>query len=336
MSFFKMSAIGAASAALLVAILNPFTAEPTQSQAAAQTMAKESLMATQAIDSNRPKRQPKAALKPAIEPANHGVQLKTKAGDLIVTAALKDLFDFYLAHYPHLSQLEIQQLIKTELGHSLPQQSLQQGLTILLDYFAYKSALISFNQQYPANPTLKTQANLALLVERHEALIALQDRLMTPYIASIFFSSQRQLDGHTLAKAKILTSDLSEDGKQQALINLNAQLPFDAFQHQQRNNVQQSLRKIDQQSDLSAAEKYQLQAQLVGEESASRLAEVEQKRAYWRQRLDIFRGEVQDLQASGLARQDYQDAYQKLLTRHFQPHEYARAKAIIRSNQEQL
>lgn len=326
MSLIKMSAMGAASAALIVIILISLNNSNVQTEPLARVMTDVEFIPAPFLSSHGNHVQ----VPPAPFAANHGVQLKTKSGQLIVTAALKDLFDFYLSSARTPSYAKTQQLIIADLNQQLSKQSLQQALTILTNYFDYKESLITFDQQYPANPILKTQINLSVLARRHEALIALQDRLMTPHVASIFFAAQRQLDSHTLAKADILTSDLSADGKQQALINLNAQLPFNAFQHQQRNQKQALLRQLDQQSDLSPTEKYQQQAAIVGEDTASRLAELDSKRALWQQRLDAFLLEQKNLQNSGLANADYQDAYQKLLERHFQPQERVRAKAMTR------
>jgi lipase chaperone LimK len=330
MSFMKMSAIGAASAALFVIILIPLNENPIQTESAANFFADSSFPAQSAGTAQPLAPQNSSPVTRQAINTNHGVRLKTKSNQLIVTSALKDLFDFYLSSANKQPHTKIFEFIEADLQRQLPNKSLQQAMTILTDYFAYKESLVSFNQQFPAATTIKTQINFGLLESRNDALIALQDRMMTPHIGAIFFAAHRQLDRHTLAKAKILTGDLSEDGKQQALINLNAQLPFVAFQHQQRNQKQLALRQLDEQAAISAKEKYRQQAKLVGEAAADRLAELDRKRALWQQRLDRFSAETLNLQASGLASSDHKVAFQKLLDSHFQAHEQLRAIAMTR------
>jgi len=168
------------------------------------------------------------------------------------------------------------------------------------------------------------------LTKRQQALVALQDEKLGAQVAQVFFEYDRTMDEHTLAKAQILLSDMTADGKQQALLNLNAQLPFDAFQHQQRNSKQQQLMAIELDTGLSEQQKFQQRSEVVGEAAANRLAELDKQRAEWRGRLIKFQQELNTLIEARMAAEDYEAAYQKLLDQHFESHEQLRAKALTK------
>ena len=266
----------------------------------------------------------------SLQGTQHGVTLSSRAGELIVTAALRDLFDYYLSASGEKSHAQLVELIKADLQNQLSGFALQQAMQILDHYLAYKTALVGFNEQYPAAENATDAQQIKFLSKRQQALIALQNEKLGTQVAQIFFEYDRSMDEHTLSKAKILLSDMSDDGKQQALINLNAQLPFDAFQHQQRNQKQHQLMNIEAESGLSAQQKFQQRSEVVGEAAANRLAELDKQRAQWQSRLDHFQQEVNRLKSAKMAKSDYEAAYQKLLEQHFESHEQLRAKALTK------
>ena len=266
----------------------------------------------------------------SLKGTHHGVSLASRNDQLIVTAALRDLFDYYLSAAGEKTHQQIVERIEADLDQQLGDAALQQALDILASYLDYKAALLTFNQQYPANKTATNTQQIDDLTKRQQALVALQDEKLGAQVAQVFFEYDRTMDEHTLAKAKVLVSDMSDDGKQQALLNLNAQLPFDAFQHQQRNNKQQQLMAIESDSGLSEQQKFQQRSEVVGEAAANRLAELDKQRAEWQGRLNKFQQELNTLIEARMAAEDFETAYQKLLDQHFESHEQLRAKALTK------
>lgn len=267
------------------------------------------------------------ALPRSLRGTHHGVRLLSISGELQVTSALKELFDYYLSALGEKSVSDIRALIIQDLERQLSDTALQQAVSIVDDYLQYKAALSDFEVQFQQQPDWSKHQQLTYFNERHQALIALQDQLLGAEVAQIFFAFDRRLDQYTLNKARIMNSDMSADGKQQTLVNLTAELPQAIQLQQQRNKQQRILAEIDRK-DLSARQKFQQRAETVGEAAAQRLAQLDQQRAQWDQRLQQFQQQVADIKASGLAEEDYQQAYEKLLHQHFQPHEQVRAKAL--------
>ena len=262
--------------------------------------------------------------------SEHGIYLTTHSDNLVITVGLRKLFDFYLSSSKDISREKKFINIKANLKQQLSDNSLQQALSVLDNYYSYKIALVEFDQEYPADTQEKTLENLMRLTERNHALLALQDRTLTPAIAEIFFTQRRQLDNHTLAKADILLSDLSDTGKEQALINLNAQQPLQVIQQQKRVSQQAELIAVNNNTDLTEEQKFARHAETVGEDAAIRLRDLNQQRAQWNSRLDIFRTKQQSLKESGLAAEDYEKSYQGILNNLFEPHEQARAEALAK------
>lgn len=263
----------------------------------------------------------------SLQGTQHGVRLVRQGDTLLVSAALRDLFDYYLSASGELSLEQIRALIDTALQQQLNGGALAHAQHILSAYLSYKQGLHDFEQQYQADPQFSKAQQLAYLQERQQALIAFQDRELGSEVAQIFFAFDRQIDDNTLAKAAILNSDLSDAGKQQALVNLAAEQPVQQQLQQQRIRQQQRLVAIDQQN-LSAADKFQQREAVVGADAAHRLAELDESRQRWDERLSRFQQEVSVLQQAGLDRAEYQESYQQLLNQQFQPHEQLRVKVL--------
>lgn len=265
---------------------------------------------------------------------HHGVTLRAHNNSFIVTASLKDLFDYYLSAAGEEDIDQISQRVENDLEQQLAGGALDKALSIWFDYLTYKKELLDFEQQYPANPEEKSKLKqLQFLQQRQLALIALQDQIFTAQVAEILFSFDRKIDGLTLEKAELLASDLTPEQKQQALINIQAQLPISALQGVQRNNTQQTLLAIDQDDSLSEQEKYQLRSQQVGAAAATRLQELDKKRALWQERVSQFKRQKSQLMNSALADEEYEKSLAKLYTQHFTPAEQLRARALTSSDE---
>ena len=265
---------------------------------------------------------------------HHGVNLKSRNEQFIVTASLKDLFDYYLSAAGEETTEEINQRVNAELARQLQKEALAQAMDIWKNYLIYKRELVEFDQQYPAysrQPDKREQ--LQLLQQRHLALVALQDQILSANIAEILFKFDRQLDGYTLEKAELLASDLNAEQIQQRLINLSAQLPIDTVLSVQRNEQQKVLVEISQQEDLTAQQKFQQRERQVGAAAASRLQELDEKRAIWKKRIVDFKHEQQQLQQAGLANEEYRISLDKLYTQHFSLEEQLRAHALTTNHE---
>lgn len=265
----------------------------------------------------------------SLQGTHHGVTLRSHNQQFIITASLKDLFDYYLSAAGEDSFEDIENRILADLARQLSGDALDQVNEIWKNYLAYKTQLVQFDQQFPANSEERqVLEQLQFLQQRQMALIALQDQVLTPQVAEILFAFDRKLDQLTLEKAELLASDLTAEQKQQGLINLQAQLPIDALQGVRRNQQQQTLLLIDEDQTLTVQQKFQLRSEQVGAGAASRLQKLDEERNRWQQRIIEFKQQKMLLQNSGLASEEYRGSLDKLYTQHFAPSEQLRARAL--------
>ncbi len=257
----------------------------------------------------------------------HGVQLLSLNNNLQVTAALRDLFDYYLQDLGPDSLEDIAARVQQALSAQLQGQALQQALTIFADYLSYRQALSSLDQDYQPQNDASPAEYLALLQDRQQALVALQNQIMGTAVAGILFAFDRELDAYTLEKARLMTQDMADAARQQALLNLQAGLPEATRLQQQKDRQQQRLLVIDR-ADLSAAQRYEQRAQLVGGEAAQRLSELDVQRADWQRRIDNFRRDYAQIEKAGLIGVDADQAYQGLLAEQFDSSEWLRVRAL--------
>lgn len=257
----------------------------------------------------------------------HGVKLLSLNNKLQITAALRDLFDYYLQDLGPDSLQDVSARVQQALAAQLQGQALQQAQTIFADYLSYRQALSSLDQQYQLPDDVSQGEYLALLQDRQRALVALQDQILGPDVAGILFAFDRRLDNYTLEKAALMASDIADDARQQALLNLQAGLPEATRLQQYKDQQQQRLLAIDH-TDLSAVQRYEQRAQLVGGEAAQRLSQLDSQRANWQQRLDNFRRDIAQVKEAGLEGADAEQAYQRLLAAQFDSSEWLRVRAL--------
>ena len=274
---------------------------------------------------------PKSSLPSSLEGTSHGVTLTAHQDNLVVTARLKDLFDYYLSTSGEESFYQINQRVVHDLSSQLTALALAQALGIWENYVSYKKELVDLDKQYPtANNAFDKYQHLNILQQRQLSLIALQDQIFSKPVAQILFSFDRQLDHHTLEKARILASDLSAEAKQQSLINLDAQLPIEVTLSMNRNKQQKQLLEIDGTLGLTDTQRYNLRAEKVGEAAANRLQKLDAKRLLWKSRINDFSIQKQQLLEAELADEDYLLSLDKLYQQFFSPDELLRAKALTR------
>jgi lipase chaperone LimK len=272
---------------------------------------------------------PKETLPSSLKGTSHGVTLTVHQDNLVITSSLKDLFDYYLSASGEETIAQISQRVALNLSSQLTTLALNQALTIWQDYISYKTALVQLDQQYSASDSaLDKYQHLQLLQQRQLSLIALQDQIFSESIAQILFSFDRNIDNHTLEKARILASDLSGEAKQQSLINLDAQLPIEVIVSKKRNQKQKRLIEIDDIDGLTSEQKYSLRAQQVGEAAANRLQQLDEKRQLWKQRINEFILQKQQLLDAELAAEDYIISLEELYQQNFAAAEQLRAKAL--------
>lgn len=258
----------------------------------------------------------------------HGVRLFSDQDGLIVTHRLKDMFDYYMSASGEITEQDIRQLIYNALSVQLSGEALKQATDICDKYFHYKQALNTFDEQYLSEEhSLRTERTAEFFRKRHQDLTALQNDIMGIEIADAFFRQDRIADEVILERAGILQSEMTEENKRQALINLAERLPHESVNQQHQKHVMKMLAET-RSSESNAEERFENRAQLVGEDAAERLARLDTERQQWENRLSVFRDELKKTEESGLSEADKESSVQQLLDKHFEENEQLRVRAV--------
>ena len=146
------------------------------------------------------------------------------------------------------------------------------------------------------------------------------------------FAAEIQYDNFMLEHLTIQQNeDLTDAEKLQQVEVLEASLPEDVRAGRESAMApakvyeQAQQMKADGQSD---ADIYQMRSETLGEEAATALAQLDQQRDQWQQRLNSFKSQYESIESSGLSAEDQKVEVNALLDRDFNSTESIRVRAL--------
>ncbi|MDX1756084.1 MAG: lipase secretion chaperone [Marinobacter sp.] len=266
--------------------------------------------------------------------AHPDLQLQVNAkGALIPTPDLRRLFDFFLSGLTD-EPLErvlhrIEQALTGQLADS--PRALAEARNLLTRYVDYRLGLDDLES---ASAAVRTSDgfNLEALRSRHQQLQALRATHFSAEETEVFFALDQVQDQYMLDYLSVQQNPaLSEPERAQALTALEHSLPDEVRQLRQRvtrnADLYEQTRKMQQQG-ASGAELYQVRAQALGDEAAANLAELDQQRAQWQQRLDAFAVEQERIRQSEMSPGAQRAAIEQLISSEFSGTEALRVRAL--------
>ena len=249
-------------------------------------------------------------------------------GNLIVGMELRDLFELYLSATGEEELDDILLRIQYALAQQLTAPALEQGYDALKRFIDYKIELANLEKQ-PRNNMLSELENIR---QQKEILAAIQQEYFIPIENDALFAAETEYDAFMLEHLTIQQNEqLSAEEKQHQVEALERSLPEDI---RAGRSKAMAPAKLYQQAEVmkadgkSATEIYQMRAQSLGEEAATALAQLDQQRDQWQQRLGAFNSEYHSISASGLSKQDQETAVKALLARNFDTTESIRVRAL--------
>jgi len=249
-------------------------------------------------------------------------------GNLIVGMEVKDLFEIYLSAMGEEELDEILLRIQNSLAQQLKSPALEQGYDALKRFIDYKVELANLEKQ-AVDPTLSELENIH---RQKEILAAIQQEYFSPTEADALFTAEAQYDDFMLEHLTIQQNEnLTLEEKLQQVEALEASLPEEVRAGRESAMApakvyeQAKQMKADGQSD---AEIYQMRSETLGEEAATALAQLDQQRDQWQQRLDSFKSEYESIEASGMTIEDQEAEVNALLARDFSSTESIRVRAL--------
>lgn len=249
-------------------------------------------------------------------------------GNLIVGMELKDLFELYLSAMGEEELDDILLRIQNALAQQLTAPVLQQGYDALKRFIDYKVELANLENQQPDS----NLSELENIRQQKQMLADIQQEYFTAEENDALFATETQYDHFMLEHLTIQQNEnLTLTEKRQQVEALEASLPQEIRAGRERSMAPAN---VYQQANLMKAEGqsaeniYQVRAESLGEEAASALAQLDQQRDQWQQRLDVFKLGYESISASGLSPADQKTEVNALLNRDFNSTESIRVRAL--------
>ena len=236
-------------------------------------------------------------------------------GNLVITAHIRHMFDYFLSMIGEEPAATSRQRIRDYLTQQLSQPALDQALALLDSYFDYQHQVAELESRLPVSE------NLDDLLAREQAVQRLRASLFSREAHAAFFEGEELYNNFTLERLAIHQDDfMSEQQKAQAIEYLRESLPEEMqqllvpqIQHELR---EQTLALREAGADEAAVR--ELRMGLLGPEATERLEALDQSRADWQRRVNAFNQEREAILAEpGLAENDRQAAVTALMQEQF-------------------
>lgn len=253
----------------------------------------------------------------------HSINVDTN-GNLVADEDLRTLMDFFLALDGEKDLAQIRALFLAAAAAQCDPACVDAVAAIFDQYQAYLAAMES--QQPELSGTDDLQARL-------QAVSSLRQQLLGQELASGLFAYEEAYDTYRINQWAIRNdANLSAGEQQQQLDILRASAPPGLQEREQQNRRLHQARQLRQKMGSNTAELYAARIDLLGQDAADRLQQLDQQRAQWDQRYQQYRQELTALQTSNISEQDQAQQVTALRQRHFSGSESTRVEALDRIN----
>lgn len=246
-----------------------------------------------------------------------------RLGNLIPTAELRQMFEYFLSALGEESLPQLVRRIRTSLA-ALEQPARDQALATLGAYLDYKLAVSDLESAYNnAGPLTASE-----MQRRMEEIHALRRTWLDAETADAFFATDEAVDRFQLEKRRIANAGMTPEARAAALEAAEAALPEPIRQARQETRRFAEYARVREQlaGDPEALQAWRRQA--FGADNAARLADLEAQQRAWDRRWQAYSHERDALLSSGLAGPDLDAAMERLRARHFSETEQIRARAL--------
>lgn len=254
------------------------------------------------------------------------------AGNLVMNAQVRNLFDYFLGTLGEESLPVIVARIRAYLRHALPATAAAQGEAALESYLAYREAMAALPASAPVAADSRELDTAALRAQKEQGK-ALRARYMDAEMAAAFYADEDAYDSYTLARLDLMRdASLSATEKAARSTALIDTLPPALQESVRAASLYTNLRDLTTDWQLrggTATELRSIREAAVGAEAADRLEALDEQRAAWQSRVDDYlRARAAILAAPGLAGSEKDRQIADLRAQRFTPEEQLRLGAF--------
>ena len=271
----------------------------------------------------------KDAVPTSLQGIRHNIRLLVESdGNLIVNQDTKELFEFYLSAMGEEPLESILSRVQNELTTQLEQPALRQAQSLLKRFIDYKIELAELDAQ--TGDESLSQVNR--IKQQKLQLAELRNRYFGANEYGSFFEQEDIYDNFMIDHLSISQNvTLDKEEKRQRLDALEKTLPEalrnvrkKATKHADVYEAAVNMRK----EGASDEDVYQMRAETLGDDAAKAMAELDVSRRQWKQRLDDYTAQRNEIMDSGLSQQDAVVAINELIDTQFTGTERVRVRAL--------
>lgn len=245
------------------------------------------------------------------------------ANRLIVNEQTRNCFEYFITQYGEKNIQQIKHDFKAYIQQNYKVPALTQILDLWDRYMNYRQKL--GNLQAPNIDKEDPKYYQSVYAEMKN----LRKQLFSDYEIEGLFGTENTYHEYTLNRMTVLADKkLTEAQKAQKLKDLFNQLPEDWKENLEQLNKLEDLRKLT--ADIkarggSADEIHRMRMNLVGPEATQRLEKLDVQRSDWKNKVNNYLNERDNIMKSGMSDNAKQQAVQQLKAQHFsQPEEQLR------------
>lgn len=255
-------------------------------------------------------------------------------GDLIVDTQLKSFFDYFLSSVGQVTPEQAIRRIQLHILRDLEEPAASKARQVLQNYLAFKEASLDLMGQPIDREKVETDKNY-----RHEQLKyalrqlkQLRREHMGDAEATAFFMDEEAYGDYTIRNQSIsLNEELSDQEKRQQRQLAQAQLPEHMREHiiKQEKQAQrsQALTKLLAQSP-TVDELSNFAYEHYSAEEAENLVNHYEQEFQFKQRYQVYRQAVDELEQKGLTEAQLQGEMESLASRYFEDYQLSMVRAL--------
>ena len=254
-------------------------------------------------------------------------------GQLLLSKAIKQRFDYFLSLMGEKTLSEIDALVQQDMARTLTADAERQAYELWQAYLAYRQALVQLEADFPNNgfATEFTGSAFERLQRQFSELENTRLWFFTPTQITAFFGDDLAYDRLTLEKIALKQNTLLTPQEKAARLDSLQQMEAasEFIANQQRMNDTLATTQALQANGASVEEVYQRHVAAFGEPAAQRLQQVQQQRQRFSQKVSEYLEEKQQLEEnSGLSLMEKNTQLQALKDTYFSPLEQKRLPAL--------
>ena len=253
-------------------------------------------------------------------------------GNLLLNAAIKHRFEYFLSTMGEFPLEEVMQMIRDDINDNLVSPAKEQALKLFDDYVAYKYALVELEKNFEPAQGYEI-SNIERFRHQLAQLRNKRREHLDSEAADAFFGFDELYDDFMLAQLEIQNNNqLTPSEKQQQLEALQDSLPEDVREMREETQRISKVFELTQEmkeEGASESEVFDYNSQQFGQEAAQRLQALDENRQAWQSKVNGYlleKGSI--LKDEQLTQSEQQEKIKRLAHERFTQMELKRLPAF--------